>query len=110
MKNKRSDAIGSAVKDQAFDWKWKGTWNEFVGKSKQVWGNVVTRDIDDVNEGQFQEAFGRLQRSTGESMDSIRRKLHEDDLIVRLDVSQTLKLRRSANTLLTLRKPKCEML
>ncbi len=73
--HKGSQTIGSAVQEKATDWKWKGTWNEFVGKSKQVWGNVVSRDLDDVNEGQFQEALGRLQRTTGESVDSIRRKL-----------------------------------
>lgn len=59
------------------DWQWKGTWNEFVGKVKQTWGDMTDDDMA-VAEGGFQEMIGKIQQKTGESAEAIREKLSRE--------------------------------
>ncbi|MDD5055084.1 MAG: CsbD family protein [Candidatus Peribacteraceae bacterium] len=63
----------SKMADTASEFRWNGTWNEFKGKAKQLWGDLTDDDLD-VAEGNYQEAFGKIERKTGEEMDEIRRK------------------------------------
>jgi uncharacterized protein YjbJ (UPF0337 family) len=58
----------------ASDMEFKGTWAEFKGTAKQLWGELTDDDLD-VAEGKTEELMGRVQRKTGESLEAIRAKI-----------------------------------
>lgn len=58
----------------ANDLQWKGTWNELKGILKEFWGDLTDDDLD-VAEGEFEQLLGRVQRKTGESIETIREKV-----------------------------------
>lgn len=60
----------------AWNMQLKGTWNEFTGSLKQIWGDLTDNDLD-VAEGKFEEIAGRIQRKTGESLETVHRKMME---------------------------------
>lgn len=72
------DSLNDHTADSARKMQWKGTWNEFTGTLKQIWGDITDDDLN-VAEGEFEEAIGRVQRKTGESLESIRQKIFKDE-------------------------------
>lgn len=74
--NDKAMATEERIDNVSTDWQFKGTWNEFKGKAKQMWGKITDDDLD-VAEGNFQEGLGRIQRKTGESMEDIKQRFSE---------------------------------
>ncbi len=73
----RPSKVGKSISKTADTWQARGTWNEFVGKARRLWGHM-TDDEMSVAEGNYQELLGRIQRKTGESLADIRKKLFHD--------------------------------
>lgn len=73
----QEDAGNSMLMDTALDWQFDGTWDEYVGRAQKCWGHL-TDDKVAVTKGQFQALAGRIQRSTGERLEDIHRRLFED--------------------------------
>lgn len=77
---KKDDArarSSSALLNTALDWQFDGTWDDYVGRAKKWWGHLTDDDLA-VRQGQFQELAGRIQRTTGESLEDIHRRLFDD--------------------------------
>lgn len=66
-----------AMESKAMELKWEGARNQVIGKAKELWGTLADSDLR--AEGSAQDFIGRVQRHTGESLDSIRAKLFEDN-------------------------------
>jgi uncharacterized protein YjbJ (UPF0337 family) len=60
--------------DNGWETKWDGRWDQFKGKVKQAWGQLTDDDCD-VAEGNYDEMVGRIKTRTGETEESIRRRL-----------------------------------
>ncbi|MDZ4787846.1 MAG: CsbD family protein [Blastochloris sp.] len=54
----------------------KGEWNIIKGKLKQKWATLTDNDLAYV-EGEEEELFGRLQKSTGESREAVEKAIKE---------------------------------
>ena len=54
----------------------KGDWNIIKGKLKQKWAKLTDDDLQYV-EGKHEELFGRLQKATGETRESIEKAFKE---------------------------------
>jgi len=54
----------------------KGDWNITKGKLKQKWAGLTDNDLTYVN-GQNDELFGRIQKRTGETLESIYKAVEE---------------------------------
>ena len=54
----------------------KGDWNIAKGKLKQKWANLTDNDLEFVI-GQNDELFGRIQKCTGESLETIYKAVEE---------------------------------
>ncbi|HTI71633.1 MAG TPA: CsbD family protein [Candidatus Limnocylindria bacterium] len=50
----------------------KGDWNIIKGKLKQKWGTLTDNDLSYV-EGKEDELYGRIQKRTGENIDTIKK-------------------------------------
>jgi len=53
-----------------------GSWKQFKGKVQEAWG-VLTEDEMNEVEGQRDQLEGRLEEKTGETRESIRRRIDE---------------------------------
>lgn len=71
-----NDALNDRMDDASVDLQWNGTWDELKGKAKRLWGTLTDDDVD-VAEGNVQEFFGKVQKSTGETIEDIRAKLFD---------------------------------
>ncbi|MFO7293603.1 MAG: CsbD family protein [Actinomycetes bacterium] len=60
--------------DMADRFKWEGRWDQLKGRAKQMWGDLTDDDMD-VAEGNMDELIGRIKERTGESVESIQRRL-----------------------------------
>jgi uncharacterized protein YjbJ (UPF0337 family) len=54
--------------------KWQGRWDQLKGRAKQAWGDLTDDDLD-VAEGNMDELIGRIRERTGETAESIERRL-----------------------------------
>ncbi len=54
----------------------KGDWNIIAGKLKQQWAKLTDDDLQ-YAEGKSDELIGRLQKSTGETKESIEKAIKE---------------------------------
>jgi len=54
----------------------KGDWNIAKGKLKQKWANLTDNDLEFVV-GKNDELFGRIQKCTGESLETIYKAVEE---------------------------------
>lgn len=52
----------------------KGAWKQLKGRVKEAWGVLSDDDIDRY-EGKLDQLAGRIQEKTGESRETIRKKL-----------------------------------
>ncbi|MFP4368383.1 MAG: CsbD family protein [Candidatus Kapaibacterium sp.] len=52
----------------------KGNWNEIKGKLKQEWGELTDDDLKR-EEGRDEELIGRIQKKTGQTRDTIVKKI-----------------------------------
>jgi uncharacterized protein YjbJ (UPF0337 family) len=52
----------------------EGTWKQFKGRLQEAWGALTDDDLDRT-EGQREQLIGRIQERTGESRETIRRKI-----------------------------------
>jgi len=48
----------------------KGSWNELKGKVKQAYGDITDDDLK-YEEGKEDELYGRLQKKTGKTRESV---------------------------------------
>ena len=48
----------------------KGNWNEWKGKLKQQYGNLIDDDLT-YEEGKDDEMWGRIQKKTGKAKDDL---------------------------------------
>lgn len=56
----------------------KGNWNQIKGELKQKFANLTDDDLM-YAEGQEDKVLGRLQEKTGESAESLRKLMFEDE-------------------------------
>jgi uncharacterized protein YjbJ (UPF0337 family) len=54
----------------------KGDWNVMKGKLKQKWAKLTDNDLQYV-EGKHEELYGRIQKSTGETRETIKKVIKE---------------------------------
>jgi len=54
----------------------KGDWNITKGKLKQKWAKLTDDDLQ-FAEGKQDELLGRIQKRTGETLETVRKALHE---------------------------------
>ena len=54
----------------------KGDWNITKGKLKQKWATLTDDDLQYV-EGKQEELFGRIQKTTGETIEAIKKAVKE---------------------------------
>ena len=54
----------------------KGDWNITKGKLKQKWANLTDDDLQYV-EGKQDELLGRIQKRTGETLDTVAKAIRE---------------------------------
>ena len=54
----------------------KGDWNITKGKLKQKWAKLTDDDLQYV-EGKHDELFGRIQKRTGETLESVEKTIKE---------------------------------
>jgi len=74
QKAHQQSAASTVVADRAQTFHWKGTWNEFIGKAKKTWSELTDDDLA-AAEGSFQEVIGNIQRKTGDTLESINKRL-----------------------------------
>ncbi|MDX1690821.1 MAG: CsbD family protein [Acidimicrobiia bacterium] len=60
--------------DSDLKMKWKGRWDQLKGKAKQTWGDLTDDDVD-VAEGRWDEFVGNIRKRTGETVETIKKKL-----------------------------------
>ena len=58
------------------DLKAQGQWDKVKGRVKEAWG-VLTDDDLDRTEGKFDRLVGTIKEKTGESIDTVERKLRD---------------------------------
>jgi uncharacterized protein YjbJ (UPF0337 family) len=66
--------ISRAIDSKADKLKFNGSWDQFVGKARSLWGELTDDDVD-VVEGNYEQFVGRIKERTGEGIEVIRRKL-----------------------------------
>jgi uncharacterized protein YjbJ (UPF0337 family) len=54
----------------------EGKWDQMRGRVKEAWGALSDDDLDRT-EGKWDQVVGTIKEKTGDSMDSIERKLRE---------------------------------
>ncbi len=54
----------------------KGDWNIARGKLKQKWANLTDDDLQFV-EGKQDELYGRIQKRTGQNLETVQKAVHE---------------------------------
>ncbi len=67
----------------------KGDWNMAKGKLKQKWATLTDDDLQYV-EGKSDELFGRIQKSTGETRETIEKAVEEATSFCRVGDAQHL--------------------
>jgi len=67
----------------------KGDWNIAKGKLKQRWAKLTDDDLQYVA-GKQEELFGRIQKSTGETRESIEKAVEEAAAFCRVGDAQHL--------------------
>ena len=66
--------MSDALAETSEKWRYQGTWSEFKGKARRLWGDLTDDDFA-VAEGSYEEIIGRIQSKSGEDLDNIRTKL-----------------------------------
>lgn len=56
----------------------KGNWNQIKGEMKQKFANLTDDDLM-FQEGQEDKVLGRLQEKTGESVESLRKMMFQEE-------------------------------
>lgn len=56
----------------------KGNWNQIKGEMKQKFANLTDDDLM-YQEGQEDKVLGRLQEKTGESVESLRKMIFQEE-------------------------------
>ncbi len=56
----------------------KGNWNQIKGEMKQKFANLTDDDLM-YQEGQEDKVLGRLQEKTGESVESLRKMMFQEE-------------------------------
>jgi len=54
----------------------KGDWNITKGKLKEKWGKLTDNDLAYVD-GKHDELYGRIQKSTGETLEAVKKAVKE---------------------------------
>jgi uncharacterized protein YjbJ (UPF0337 family) len=54
----------------------KGDWKIIKGKLKQRWAKLTDKDLK-YAEGKAEELFGRIQKRTGETLETVQKAVHE---------------------------------
>lgn len=67
----------------------KSDWNIIKGKLKQKWAKLTDDDLQYVN-GKHDELFGRIQKSTGETRETIEKAIEEATSFCRVADAQHL--------------------
>jgi len=56
--------------------KWEGRWQQFKGRVKSLWGNVID-DKEFEAEGEYDRVLGKLQEKTGKTREKLEEMLNE---------------------------------
>jgi len=57
--------------------KWEGRWDQFRGRVRQLWGDMVDNDIQSA-QGNYEQAIGKIKERTGLEVEHIERQLDDE--------------------------------